>query len=166
MPPRHIASRYAIGEHEIMTTPSVQAQVVDLIASQSGAASDTIRTTDRLVDDLGMSANDADALFKQVRQRFGTDLRPLYRRWNHYFSPRLTPGCAFVLFFVVLASPLALFMMPLVLLAAIAVTLLFWLASLWWRSRRLPVTVGDVVAAVEAGAWPAPHADAPSTPTP
>ncbi len=139
--------------------------MIDRLAENLGGNRERFVDTGRLLQDSGMDGDDAVLFFRDVETRFGTDLMRLWSDWKAYFNPEglslwpmwfLIPTAAVVglagavgLSFLQIAIPLL----------VVAVT--SWLAGLRRpvRARPRAITVGDVVAAVEAGAWPS-HVDA------
>ena len=106
---------------------------------------------------------DAVDFFNSVHERFGTDLTHLGEHWTNHFGPE-----GFSCWNVLVLLPAALmggtvagfaglstFWSVVLMVALLAATL--WAMRRWGPADRfVPVTVGDVVAAVEAGAWPKP----------
>jgi hypothetical protein len=138
-----------------------QSEVMDLIAHERGVRREKVHLSDRLLQDLGMDGDDAVDFFISVHERFGTDLTDLHQHWSEHFGPEefsclnglilvpaaLTGGA------VAGVAGLSTFWGVAITVALIAACL--WVMRRWGPpDRRVPITVGEVVAAVEAGAWP------------
>jgi acyl carrier protein len=144
-----------------MTSPDQQSDVIDLVARERGLSHEEVQLSDRLLQDLGMDGDDAVDFFNSVHERFGTDLTHLHEHWSEHFGPEgfscwnglvIIPA-AVIGGAVAGGAGLSTFW-------GIAITGALLAAWLWvtrrWRGPdgMVPVTVGEVVAAVEAGAWP------------
>jgi hypothetical protein len=144
-----------------MTSSDLQSEVIDLIADERGLPREKVHLPDRLLQDLGMDGDDAVDFFISVHERFGTDLTHLHEHWSEHFG---TEGFSCLNGLVIIPaaiigglvagfaglSAFRGFVLTVALLAA-------WL----WAMRRwgppdkmVPLTVQEVVAAIEAGAWP------------
>jgi acyl carrier protein len=139
-----------------------QSEIVDILAKKTGLSRETLHLSDRLVQDLGIDGDDAVELFDSLHQRFGTDLTHLHEHWSDHFGPEFS--CLNVLI-VVPAAALGGVVAALANLSAFwAIAITLALVATWhWAVRRrgatdrlIPVTIRDLVAAVEAGAWPSP----------
>jgi hypothetical protein len=144
-----------------MASRNLQAEVIDLVADKCGLAREKVQLSDRLLEDLGMHGDDAEDFFKSVHDRFGTDLTHLHQHWSEHFGPE---GASCGNGFVILPTALV---GGLVAGAGgpafwgVAVTVALFAIWLWRRrppNRMAPVRVGQVLAAVEAGAWPSSQA--------
>lgn len=144
-----------------MTSLSLQSEIIDLVAAERGLPREKVNLSDRLLQDLGMDGDDAVDFFISVRDRFGTDLTHLQQDWSEHFGPE-----GFSLWNGLVIIPAAIIGG---LIAGFAGLSTFWgivvtialLAAWLWAMRRwgppdrmVPVTVQEVIAAVEAGAWP------------
>lgn len=144
-----------------MPNSDLKAEVIDLIAHERGLARAKLRLADRLVQDLGMDGDDAVDFFKGVQERFGTDLTNLHERWSEHSGAE---GVSWRWGLVIIPAAVIGGIV-----AGVAGLSVFWglavaagmLAAWVWVMRRwgppdrlAPVTVGEAVAAVEAGAWP------------
>lgn len=144
-----------------METRDPQSDVIDLLADERGLPREKVNLSDRLLQDLGMDGDDAVDFFIGVHERFGTDLTHLHEHWSEHFGPE-----GFSLKNGLVIIPAAIIGG---LLAGFAGLSAFWgfavtaalLAAWLWAMRRwgppdrmVPVTVQDVVAAVDAGKWP------------
>lgn len=56
----------------------VYESVAELLVQDHGLRRDRLRSTARLLQDLGVDGDDAAEFFQQVQQRFGTDFSGLY----------------------------------------------------------------------------------------
>lgn len=138
-----------------------RSEVIDLIAYERGLPREKVQLSDRLLQDLGMDGDDAVDFFNSVHERFGTDLTLLQEHWSEHFGPEgfscwnglvIIPG-AIIGGVVAGATGLSTFWG-----FAISVALLvawLWVMRRWGPpDRMIPVTVGEVMAAVDTGAWP------------
>lgn len=144
-----------------METHDRQSEVIALLADERGLPREKIHLSDRLLQDLGMDGDDAVDFFISVHDRFGTDLTHLRQNWSEHFGPE-----GFSLWNGLVIIPVAIIGGLIVGSAGfstfwgVAVTVALLAAWLWamrrWGppDRTVPVTVQEVIAAVEAGAWP------------
>jgi acyl carrier protein len=142
-----------------MAAVSIQAQVVELVVEATAVKPENVLLTTRLLDDLGMDGDDAVEFFNRVHERFGTDLTHLHSRWREHFGPEALPCTAvpvIALAAVVgglvgsVAGPIA---GTATAVAALAASV--WaLPKLGLVDKMTPITVAEVVSAVEAGSWP------------
>ena len=144
-----------------METDSIKAEVLRLVVEQTGVVPDKVHPSSRLLHDLGMDGDDAVDFFNSVHERFGTDLTSLHEHWREHFGPEgfscwngLVIIPAAVIGGVVAAvGGLSTFWGVGITAALLAAWL--WVMRRWGPTDRMvPVTVEQVVAAVEAGAWP------------
>jgi len=148
-----------------MAGPNLEGDVIDLVADATGVAREKVRLSDRLLQDIGMDGDDAVDFFNRVHERFGTNLKSLHERWSEHFRPEGF-SCwngLFIAPFVVIGAVIGDFVGPSKFWSyVIAFTVAAALLAAWLRvmrrwgppDRMVPVTVQDVVEAVEAGAWP------------
>ncbi len=144
-----------------MAGRNLEAEVIDLVADERGLPREKVGLSDRLLQDLGMDGDDAVDFFNTVHERFGTDLTALHEHWSEHFGPEgfscwnglvIIPA-AIVGGLVAGAAGLSTFWGVALTVALIATWL--WVMRRWGPpDRMVPVAVADVVAAVEAGAWP------------
>lgn len=144
-----------------MATRDHQSEVIDLVADERGISREKVHVSDRLLQDLGMDGDDAVDFFNSVHDRFGTDLTYLHEHWSEHFGPEgfscwnglvIIPAAA-IGGVVAGVAGLSTFWGVAITVALLAI----WLWAMRRRGppdRMLPITVGDVIAAVEAGAWP------------
>lgn len=144
-----------------METDSIKAEVLRLVVDQTGVVPDKVHTSSRLLHDLRMDGDDAVDFFNSVHERFGTDLTHLHEHWSEHFGPE-----GFSCWNGLVIIPAALIGGVVAGLAglstfrgiAIAVALLgaWLLVTQRWGppDRMVPITVGEVIAAVKAGTWP------------
>ena len=108
-----------------------------------------------------MDGDDAVDFFNSVHEQFGTDLTHLHEHWNDHFGPE---GCscwyglaiipAAVIGGAVAGTTGQSALWGFVIAAALLAAAL-WASRRWGLSdRTVPITVGEVVAAIEAGTWP------------
>ena len=148
-------------------TATDRTDVIALIAEQTGIAPDRISDDAQTLGGLGMDSAAVWNLFGALEERFGTDIVALDRNFGRYFAVKPLPawnrlwvllGCAFAGGMIAAALDRGLLVglaIWAILLAAVELVLRLL------RPRTpplLPITVGDVVAAVETGAWPEPPA--------
>jgi acyl carrier protein len=143
-------------------TGSIAAEIIDLLAHERGLPPEKVRLSDRLLQDLRIDGDRAVSFFVSLQERFGTDLTPLRAHWTEHFRSEgssclaaLVPFPLFIVGVLVAGSTGSR-----VWGAAVALSLALFAVLVWtmrrWRSGNtmLPITVGEVVAAVEVGAWP------------
>lgn len=134
-------------------------RMMELLAENRGMTIETISADARLLHDLGMDGDDAVDFFTALKAELGTDLEALEERWNDHFGGEhlSRAGCAAVV--VVACAGFALASMikwghPLLWMAVFAT---IWIGAFRGRPLRgpikIPITVRDVVAAVEAKRW-------------
>jgi hypothetical protein len=138
-----------------------KSEVMDILADEHGLPREKLQLSDRLLQDLGMDGDDAVDFFNGLHERFGTDLTHLHEHWTEHFGPE-----GFSCWNGLIIMPAAVIGG---LVAAFAGLSTFWgvaiavslLAAWLWVMRRwgppdkmVPITVEEVVAAVEAGGWP------------
>lgn len=148
-----------------MATRDLEGEVIDLLAEERGLARERVQLSDRLLQDLGMDGDDAVDFFNSVHERFGTDLAHLGEHWSEHFGPEglsCWNGLVIVPFALIggvvggIVGPSKFWSYAIAFAVAVAL-----LAAWFWAMRRwgppdkmVPITVAEVVAAVEAGAWP------------
>jgi hypothetical protein len=148
-------------DYTAMATEGLEAEIIDLLVEERGLPRERIQTNSRLLQDLGMDGDDAVDFFEIIHKRFGTDLTRLYDNWSGHFGPE-----GFSCWNAVIILPAALIGG---LFAGGAGLSTFWgiavtvalLAAWSWAMRRwgppdpmVPITVREVIVAVEAGEWP------------
>lgn len=144
-----------------MATASLEAQVIDLVAEATEVKPEKVLLTTRLLDDLGMDGDDAVEFFNRVHERFGTDLTHLHARWREHFGPEGLPLTA-GLVIIPAAAVGGLVGSVAGLIAGTATAVAVLAASVWaipklgLVDKMTPITVAEVVSAVEAGSWPHP----------
>jgi hypothetical protein len=144
-----------------MASRDHQSEVIDLLAHERDLPRERVHLSDRLLQDLGMDGDDAVDFFNSVHERFGTDLTHLHEHWSEHFGPEgsscwnglvIIPAALISGAITGVAGVSTLWAVP-ILVAVLAAWL--WVMRRWRPAdRMIPVTVGEVVAAVEAGAWP------------
>lgn len=144
-----------------METRDHQSEVIDLVADERGLPREKIHLSDRLLQDLGMDGDDAVDFFNSLHERFGTDLTHLHEHWSEHFGPE---GFSYLNGLVIIPAAIIGGLIAgfagLSTFWGVAVTVALLAAWLWvmrrWGppDRMVPVTVREVVAAIEAGAWP------------
>jgi len=144
-----------------MATGNQHSEVIDLVAHERGLPPERLHLSDRLLHDLGMDGDDAVDFFNSVHEQFGTDLTHLHEHWSEHFGPESFSfwyGLIIILAAVIGGAVAGMTGLSSFWGFVIVVALLA--AALWaiqrWRppDRTIPITVGEVAAAIEAGAWP------------
>ncbi len=156
-----IAKALLNGPAWAMQSRDRQSEIIDLIAHERGLPRKRVHLSDRLLHDLGMDGDDAVDFFNSVHERFGTDLTHLHEHWSEHFGPEGL-SCWYGLAIIPAAviggavagtSGLSAFGGFVITVALLAAAL--WASRRWGPAdRTVPITVGEVVAAVEVGAWP------------
>jgi len=138
-----------------------QSEIIDLVAHERGLPREKMHLSDRLLHDLGMDGDDAVDFFNSVHERFGTDLTHLHEHWSEHFGPEgfsCWYGFAIVPAAVIGGAVAGITGLPPLWGFVITVALLtaaLWASRRWGPpDRTVPITVMEVAAAVEAGAWP------------
>ena len=136
-------------------------EVMEMLAQDRGLPPNQIEPSSRLLQDLGMDGDDAVDFFSSLEDRFGTDLSALQERWSEHFGPEgfsCLNGLVFLPAAVIGGVVAGLLNQGAVAGFAIFVAVLplwFWAMNKWGPPDRMkPITVAEVIAAVEAGAWP------------
>jgi acyl carrier protein len=136
-------------------------ELLEMLAKDRGLAPAKIDASSRLLQDLGMDGDDAVDFFLSLQERFGTDLTALQGRWSDHFGPEgfsCWNGLIIMPAAVIGGVSAGLFGLGAVGGIIITVALLalwLWMMKTWGSPDRLqPITVAQVIAAVEAGAWP------------
>ncbi|HWA00282.1 MAG TPA: hypothetical protein VG841_08200 [Caulobacterales bacterium] len=124
--------------------------------------------TSRLLDDLGIDGDDAVELFDDINKRFGTDFASLYERWGGYFGPEGMPLSAELVIILAMViggvvayavtGPFGDVAGSIVGITAVSalIAVSIWIKRKLGLGKKItPITVAEVVRAVEAGAWPA-----------
>lgn len=136
-------------------------EVVEMLAKERGLAPARIDASSRLLQDLGMDGDDAVDFFISLQERFGTDLTALHERWSDHFSPEgFSCWNGLVIIPAAVIAGVAAALADLgpaggVAITAALLTLWLWVMKNWGPpDKMLPIRVAQVIAAVEAGAWP------------
>ena len=135
--------------------------VLTMLAKERGLPLNKIEPSSRLLQDLGMDGDDAVDFFISLQERFGTDLTSLQESWSEHFGPEgFSLWNGLVIIPVALAAGLAAGYLEIGALGGILIAIGL-LATWLWVMRRFgppdkmrPVTVAQVIEAVEAGSWP------------
>jgi acyl carrier protein len=144
---------------------AVRDEVIALVADRTGIAPAQLRDDRRLTEDLAIDGRTAWDIFGAIEERFGTDIGAMDRNFGRYFAvepvatwhrlPFLL-GCAFVAGIAAAAFDQGIFVGLLIWAVLIAATESVMRLMRQQPLSPIPVTVGEIVAAVEAGAWPEP----------
>ena len=144
-----------------MESRDQQSEVMDLLAHERGLAREKVQLSDRLLQDLGMDGDDAVDFFNSLHERFGTDLTHLYEHWDEHFGPEgFSCWNGLVIIPAAVIGGVVAGVAGLSTIWGVAITVALLAAWLWamrqWGppDKMVPVTVEEVVAAVETGAWP------------
>lgn len=144
-----------------MASRNHQSELMDLVAHERGLPREKVHLSARLLQDLGMDGDDAVDFFNSVHDRFGTDLTHLHEHWSEHFGPEgLSCWNGLVIMPAAAIGGVVAGIAGLSTFWGVAITVVLLAAWVWvmrrWgpADRVVPVTVGEVVAAVEAGVWP------------
>ena len=144
-----------------MASRDCQSEVMDLLAHERGLPREKVELSARLVQDLGMDGDDAVDFFNSLHERFGTDLAYLHEHWSEHFGPEgFSCWNGLVIIPAAVIGGVVAGVVGLSTYWGVAITVALLAASLWvmrrWgpADKMVPVTVQEVVAAVEAGSWP------------
>ena len=143
---------------------TVEREIRELIAEQSGMPLIRIHRDSRITEDLGISGDDAVTLFSRISGRYRVDLTTLWKRWDRHFllnalSLRTIAAMAAIL---LVCAWVANWIGKAMYLPASGIFLLALLltALTWLPLRRalplrkpVPIRVRDIVQAVERGRW-------------
>ena len=150
-----------MGQQTPMVSRDCQSEVIDLLAHERGLPRERLGLSDRLLQDLGMDGDDAVDFFNNLHERFGTDLTQLHQHWSEHFGPEgfsCWNGLVIIPAAIIGGVVAGFAGLSKFLGVAIAVALLaawLWVMRRWGSpDKMVPITVQQVVAAVEAGAWP------------
>lgn len=144
-----------------MNDASLQSEVVSRVSEQTGVPRQSVEPSSRLLHDLGMDGDDAVDFFNAVHERFGTDLTHLYEHWGEHFGPEgfscwnglIIVPAALIGGLLAGAAGVSTLGGALITIALLGVVL--WAMRRWGPpDRMVPITIRDVVTAVELGAWP------------
>lgn len=146
-----------------MASRDCRFEVVELLADERGLSTQKVKLSDRLLQDLGMDGDDAVDFFNSLHERFGTDLTHLQEHWSEHFGPEgfsCWNGLVIIPAAVIGGVVAGVAGLSTFWGLAITVTLLVaWLLAMrrWGPpDKMVPITVRELVAAVETGAWPTP----------
>ena len=144
-----------------MTAAIFEAKVIELVIDATEVKPEEVLPSTRLLHDLGMDGDVAVDFFNRVHEQFGTDLTHLHARWGEHFG-REGLGCATALIILPAALVGGLVGKVAGLIAGTAATAVALAATVWaipklgLVSQMTPITVAEVLSAVEAGRWPPP----------
>lgn len=140
---------------------AVASEVVEMLAKERGLSPAKIEPSSRLLQDLGMDGDDAVDFFISLQKRFGTDFSALREQWSDHFGPEgisCWNGLVIIPAAVIGGGAAGLLGVGVAGGIAITVALLafwIWAMKIWGPPDRMqPITVAQMIAAVEAGAWP------------
>ena len=139
----------------------IASEVVEMLAQERGLSPAKLNESSRLLQDLGMDGDDAVDFFTALQERFGTDLSALHEGWSDHFGPEgFSCWNGLVIMPAAVIGGVAAALLNLGEVGGIAITvallvLWLWVVKTWGPSDKTePITVEQVIAAVEAGAWP------------
>lgn len=136
---------------------NVRQRVLDYLANDRLMKPDRISGTSRLQDDLGLDGDDAAEFFDWIADQFGTDLSHLQKKWRAYFSSEsISFGMIGIMTVSVLAGGAIAMATDLsglwrILPMAAVMCIGHWCYLHWFPLKA--ITVDEVVAAIERGAW-------------
>lgn len=145
-------------QHGGMTIDTIEAHVIEFVATSAEVKPEQVLLTSRVLHDLGIDGDDAVELFTGLHERFGTDFTHLYEHWSEHFGPEGIPlSVGLVIIPAAIVGGIVTRNSGMV--ASVTVTLALVVMSLWvvrrlWPVKVKPITVGEIVRAVEAGSWP------------
>jgi len=144
-----------------MASRDHSSEIIGLVAHERGLPREKIHLSHRLLQDLGMDGDDAVDFFNSVHELFATDLNHLHEHWSDHFGPEgfsCWNGLVIIPAAVIGGAIMGVADLPAFWGVGITVALLaawLWVVRRWGPpDRMVPITVGEVVAAVETGAWP------------
>lgn len=136
-------------------------EVVMMLAKERGLSPAKINASSRLLHDLGMDGDDAVDFFTALHERFGTDLSALHEGWSDHFGPEgFSCWNGLVIMSAAVVGGVAAALLNIGAAGGIVITvallaLWLWIMRIWGPPEKMqPITVDQVIAAVEAGAWP------------
>lgn len=144
-----------------MAAAIFEAKVIELVVEATEVKREDVVPSTRLLHDLGMDGDVAVDFFNRVHEQFGTDLTHLHARWDEHFGPEGL-GCASALIILPAAMMGGLVGSAAGPIAGAATTVVLLAATVWaiprlgLVSQMKPITVADLLSAVEAGRWPPP----------
>jgi len=140
---------------------SAAIEVVEMLAKERGLSQTKIDASSRLLQDLGMDGDDAVDFFASLQERYGTDLTALHEEWSDHFGPEGFSGwTGLVIILLAVVGGVVAALLDFGAVGGIAITvallaLWLWAMKTWGPSEKMqPITVRQVIAAVEAGSWP------------
>lgn len=146
-----------------MPASDITADVLAILADNRGRPAQELKLDDRLLHDLGMDGDDAAEFFDRVHKQFGTDMSALDERWSKHFNDEGIAPVGAGLMWVALAAGVGALGAEVASLSPLWGGLVFAAVAFggrlaWTRwgppDPMIAITVREVVAAVEAGAWP------------
>lgn len=136
-------------------------EVVEMLAKERGLSPTEIDASSRLLQDLGMDGDDAADFFTSLQERFGTDLTALHEGWSDHFGPEgFSCWNGLLIIPVAVVGGVVAALLDFGAVGGIAITfallaLWLWAMKTWGPPDKMqPITVKQVIAAVEAGSWP------------
>ena len=146
-------------------TSEVQGEIIKLLVEDFGIRSSKLTPSSRLLHDLGIDGDDANKLFQKVHERYGTDFTGLYQSWHSYFgneASMLIAVLAIIVagFFGGVSAALGFSANVGLAGAFIGTATVLWLVAVLSQKRMQPISVAEVVEAIERGSWAPPIASA------
>tara|TARA_A100001391_G_scaffold71385_1_gene45566 strand:+ start:280 stop:711 length:432 start_codon:yes stop_codon:yes gene_type:complete len=135
-------------------------EIIEMLAEERGLPLERIVSSSRLLHDLGMDGDEAVDFFASLHERYGSDLTSLYANWGDHFGPE---GFSCWNGLIIMPAAFASGAIGGWLGLGTTVGFLIGLGILvtgYWAIHKMtpdpsiPITVAEVVSAVEAGAWP------------
>ena len=144
--------------------PDPYAEIVRYLHEEQGCKLERLTPDARILQDLGVDGDDAGDLFEHLHKEFGTDFSAI-EQWTTYFNHEgysMRGGCLGLGATMLVAAGIAISITTHFNLAnawGYAITLIIGVVIIVILSRMIPdthkpITIAELVAAVEAGVWP------------
>lgn len=139
-------------------------EIVRYLHEEQGCKLERLTPDARILQDLGVDGDDAGDLLEHLHQKFGTDFSGI-ENWTTYFNHEgysMRGGCLGMAVSMSAAAAVAITITTHFDLSAAwgyVITLTIWVAiavalSRIFPDRHEPMTIADLAAVADAGAWP------------